>query len=164
MIPDFKTCSNCKENKHNSEFHTRKVNDYIYLKTYCKECSNKRNKKYQSSVCECGNDKLKISKYCTDCSVQNKRKYHTLKDVKIYAEKYGQSAAYNIIRLRAQYIKKIYTQRQNCTYSKHTEVCHIKPIGFFNDDDSIELINDTSNLLVLCPNCHWEFDNGLLEL
>ena len=50
-----------------------------------------------------------------------------------------------------------------CGYDKHIEVCHIKAISDFSDDASIENVNDLSNLVGLCPNHHWEFDNGLLE-
>jgi predicted HNH restriction endonuclease len=25
-------------------------------------------------------------------------------------------------------------------------------------------VNDRNNIAVLCPNCHWELDNGLLYL
>lgn len=46
-----------------------------------------------------------------------------------------------------------------CGYSKHVEVCHIKPISSFSDDSLVKDINCGSNILYLCPNCHWEFDN-----
>lgn len=49
-----------------------------------------------------------------------------------------------------------------CGYNKHVEVCHIKAISDFTDNTPIEKINDLSNLVGLCPNHHWEFDNGLL--
>jgi len=49
---------------------------------------------------------------------------------------------------------------QKCGYDKHVEVCHIKPISAFNLEDSIEQVNSWDNLLILCPNCHWEHDNA----
>jgi hypothetical protein len=49
-----------------------------------------------------------------------------------------------------------------CGYSKHLEICHIKPIQDFDEDTPIAVINSLDNLVALCPNCHWEFDNGLL--
>lgn len=51
----------------------------------------------------------------------------------------------------------------NCGYNKHFEVCHIYPIEKHNLDTPISVINDIHNLIGLCPNCHWELDNGLLE-
>lgn len=46
-----------------------------------------------------------------------------------------------------------------CGYSKHTEVCHIKPITSFPDTALIKDINCIENIEYLCPNCHWELDN-----
>ena len=50
-----------------------------------------------------------------------------------------------------------------CGYSKHTEVCHIRPIRDFPITALISEVNDPSNLIRLCPNCHWEFDHGLIS-
>ena len=52
----------------------------------------------------------------------------------------------------------------NCNYNKHVEVCHIKSISSFPLDTKIAEINNISNLIYLCPNCHWEFDNDLLDI
>jgi hypothetical protein len=52
----------------------------------------------------------------------------------------------------------------NCTYNRHVEVCHIKPIRSFTDDSRLSEINNETNLVYLCPNCHWEFDNGLITI
>ena len=53
---------------------------------------------------------------------------------------------------------------QMCGYSTHVELCHIKPISSFDESATLGDINDPSNILVLCPNHHWEFDNGILKL
>ena len=52
----------------------------------------------------------------------------------------------------------------NCSYNRHVEVCHIKPIRSFTDDSRLSEINNKTNLVYLCPNCHWEFDNGLITI
>jgi hypothetical protein len=53
---------------------------------------------------------------------------------------------------------------ENCGYSKHVEVCHIVPVASFPDDSLLRQINARSNLACLCPNCHWEFDHGMISL
>lgn len=53
---------------------------------------------------------------------------------------------------------------QKCGYDKHVELCHIKPISDFDDKAILSDVNSPDNILVLCPRCHWEFDNSLLEL
>ena len=52
----------------------------------------------------------------------------------------------------------------SCGYDKHVEVCHIKGISSFSPDTLISVVNAPDNLALLCPNCHWEFDKGLLAL
>jgi len=51
-----------------------------------------------------------------------------------------------------------------CGYKIHVELAHIKPLKDFDLKSKLCDINDESNNLALCPNHHWEFDNGLLEL
>lgn len=48
-------------------------------------------------------------------------------------------------------------------YDKHIEIAHIKAVSDFSDDSLISEINDKNNLVALCPNHHWEFDNGFLK-
>jgi len=51
-----------------------------------------------------------------------------------------------------------------CGYDKHIEVCHKRAITSFPLDTPISVVNSLENLVGLCPNCHWEFDHGLLQL
>lgn len=51
-----------------------------------------------------------------------------------------------------------------CGYSKHVEIAHIKAVSKFEDSATIREINSIDNLIGLCPNHHWEYDNGILEL
>ena len=51
-----------------------------------------------------------------------------------------------------------------CGYNKHVEIAHIKAVSDFDDSVKIKEINDISNLMALCPNHHWEYDHGLLEI
>lgn len=49
-----------------------------------------------------------------------------------------------------------------CGYTNYVEVCHIKSIADFSSESLIKEVNDINNLTYLCPNHHWELDNGLL--
>lgn len=51
-----------------------------------------------------------------------------------------------------------------CGYDKYTEVCHKKSVSSFPGSATLDEINSVDNLISLCPNCHWEFDHGLLKL
>lgn len=46
-----------------------------------------------------------------------------------------------------------------CGYEKHCEIAHIKSVSDFSDESLIRDINSIDNLISLCPNHHWEFDN-----
>lgn len=51
-----------------------------------------------------------------------------------------------------------------CGYDKHIEVAHIKAVSDFDDTATIREINSITNLIGLCPNHHWEYDNGFINL
>lgn len=53
---------------------------------------------------------------------------------------------------------------QKCNYSLHTELAHITPVSSYDDEAEMGEVNSPDNLLVLCPNCHWEFDHGILDI
>lgn len=50
---------------------------------------------------------------------------------------------------------------ETCGYDKHVEVSHKKPIKDFDINTPISVINDRNNLMLLCPNCHWEYDHKI---
>lgn len=51
-----------------------------------------------------------------------------------------------------------------CGYNKHYEVAHIKSVSSFNDDILVSEIDNIDNLISLCPNHHWEYDNNKLNI
>jgi predicted restriction endonuclease len=114
-------------------------------------------------LCECGQSKTIKSNCCNKCSNSKRIKFHTLKDT-AHSVVHGQSAKFNIIRGRARNQHKHIKACQFCGYDKHVEVCHIKSISSFDLSTTIREINDLSNLIYLCPNCHWELDKGILKL
>ena len=108
----------------------------------------------------CNKEIITRRKYCLECN-PTKTNFPvdmTLKDA-IYT-KHHKSSAFALVRNRARAI--MLNEPQICTkcgYNKHVEVCHIKPIKDFSENTLLSVINNKSNLILLCPNCHWEFDN-----
>ena len=158
MLPEYKVCPKCKIKKSKDEYHTRKDKGYVYLKSYCKQCANKQIVKGQYDQCACGKKKTKKSRICKSCHNVNQVKYETVEEC-LHSSVHGQSAKFNIIRGRARSQYKHIKSCEKCGYNKHVEVCHIKPISSFSNDTKVSDINDRSNILILCPNCHWEFDH-----
>lgn len=124
----------------------------IKIKSYCQKCG----KNYSS----------KNSKYCENCKIKKivGGFDYTLKDATYTL--HHKSSAYALVRTRARAIasKLGWNSCKICGYNKHIEVAHIKSISSFGEDTLVSIINDPSNLVPLCPNCHWELDNGLLFL
>ncbi len=112
-------------------------------KTYCQECKNKGCKDTVNGIID--NDVI-------------------LSEV-IY-DNHHRSSAFSLVRNRARSIalKNNMKSCLICGYDKHIEICHIKPISSFSLDTKISEINHLSNLCPLCPNHHWEYDNGLITL
>ena len=81
------------------------------------------------------------------------------------SRKNWQSARSSIRKLADAEFKKSNKSQECviCGYNKHIEIAHIKAVSEFSDDTLIYEINDINNLVALCPNHHWEFDNGLLS-
>jgi hypothetical protein len=51
-----------------------------------------------------------------------------------------------------------------CGYTPRVHICHILGISDFDPSSTISEVNDLDNLVALCPNHHWEFDNGLISI
>lgn len=51
-----------------------------------------------------------------------------------------------------------------CGYSLHVDVAHIKSVSSFSPTAYLYQINHISNLIGLCKNHHWEYDNNYLCL
>ena len=85
----------------------------------------------------------------------------TLKEA-IY-EKHHKSSAFALVRTRARAVaKKLgFTKCSKCGYDKHIEIAHIKSISSFSEEVMISVVNSKDNLIPLCPNCHWEYDNNV---
>lgn len=99
-------------------------------------------------------------KYC-----ENHNKYSLLTIEDLLSSKYTGSFRFEKIRLKARYqYKNLKLPCENCGYEKHVEVCHKQPISSFPITTLISIVNHRNNIIFLCPNCHWEFDNGLLSI
>lgn len=51
-----------------------------------------------------------------------------------------------------------------CGYSLHVDIAHIKGVATFEEETLLSVVNAVNNLIALCKNHHWEYDNGYLEL
>ena len=126
----------------------------------------KHGKNCSTKICKnCDIIHSRSSEFCSQkCKTENFMKNKTIKESLTPGERQQKfSGIRGIARNYAKYLPNK-TKCQNCGYDKHVEIAHIKGISTFNEDDLLSNVNDENNLLALCPNCHWEFDNNILDL
>ncbi len=159
----MRQCTKCKLSKDESMFYSRDKSRGTYHSA-CKTCADSN--RYNWNTCACGSRKRIVSELCQKCRNDQKAgdsEYltATLGDKTYIKHKY---AKYAYVRHYARKIGKSlgFDSCRNCGYNKHFEVCHIKSVASFPSDTLLTVINDPNNLIPLCPNCHYEFDNGFL--
>lgn len=182
-----KKCCSCEKIKQISEF-----GKYSYskdgLRYQCKSCEKEyRNKNSKENVrraknwtiankkpCPlCGRPMLPRSSRCYNCkhsdsSLYTKTRRMSIKELREYFISKGKDSYFVSIMIRdccRRWNRNLIgLPCQSCGYTKHTELAHKKSIASFDENALLSVVNDPENIAVLCPNCHWEFDHGLLEL
>lgn len=162
-----KQCKNC-----NTQF-VQKSNDQIFCSRSCSASyTNKSHPRRHKKTIKCHTCDNLISpyrqKFCSDCKKTGKHlrggSYLKEKTIQEALYKYGANR-YGTIRCHAhKVVKDRIKVCCNCGYDKHVEIHHIKDISNFPLDTKISIVNHPENLVLLCPNCHWECSNGLLDL
>lgn len=125
----------------------------------------KRKKKKRDWHCtQCGNPTTERRKYCDECRPEH---FDWMERSLDELSRDGYYQMYRTVRALA---RRVYLESGQplacavCGYSDHIEICHIRAIRTFDKKTRIKEVNRLSNLVALCPNHHWEFDNGKIEL
>jgi predicted HNH restriction endonuclease len=143
----------------------------INPKFCCRSCATSYNNKFYKK-------RKKKQRYCLVCGekVTNRKRYcdeHNKQFVdwsKItYSEAIGKRNYQRNSRIRTlarkDYLKSNLPKKcAICGYDKYFHVCHKKPISDHKEGTFVSEINRLDNLVALCPNHHWEFDNKLLSV
>ena len=114
--------------------------------------------------------KVMKGRVCNDCRKEQENKKLQYRNTTIgeMRTKYESSGVhrswwYSEIRKLAKTMNRHREKKcQICGYDKHINYAHVKPISKFSDSVTLEEINKESNIMILCPNHHWEFDHNLL--
>lgn len=148
----MKNCDNCGKETTNPRFCSKSCAAIKTNKEYPK-------RKPEGNCAGCSQSIKSSRKYCKLCFPIYYCKDITL-DEAIYSKHY-RSNAYSLIRNRARnlMLREGHNSCSQCGYNKHVEIGHKKPISSFEGNTLLSVINHKDNLLVLCPNCHWEYDN-----
>lgn len=141
-------CLHCLNETDNPKFCSRSCNA-----SYTNKHSPRR--KAAIRLCKCGLVLTGRAKVCQACSP-----YRDMTVAEAMYEYTHKASAYGLIRARARIsVKTELDCCEVCGYDKHVEVAHVNAIASYPVDTMISVINKRDNLRILCPNCHWEFDN-----
>lgn len=151
-------CLQCGKNTTNPKFCSRTC-----AAKYNNRDKPKRTRKPKACK-RCGSDITKKTYNSVICDTCKTNGDSTIEELTY--KKGHRSSAFGHIRGQARTIvrKLGKTFCEYCGYSFHVEVAHINKIAGFPSNTPVSKVNDPSNLLVLCPNHHWEFDSGLLTI
>ena len=125
---------------------------YIPVEKTCSNCNSTHIK-----------DGTNITNTCSRiCWIEIGMKQRLMKDI---VKRTGANAYDNVRKNARLYSKYFYPLKcMLCGYDKHYEVCHVKDIKDFTGEETIYEVNNKTNLIHLCPNCHWEFDHNQIDL
>ncbi len=147
-------CLKCDEPTENPKFCSRtcagSYNSHKFVK-----------RKRKIHYCDCGNEKKYNRKTCLECYYVGRIKWKGDITIKEATEMCGRKqTVFSAIRYQArQKLKESPKKCGKCGYDKYVEVCHVQALSDFPLDTRISVVNSVDNLILLCPNCHWEFDN-----
>jgi 5-methylcytosine-specific restriction endonuclease McrA len=151
-------CQNpkCKKETRNPKFCSSSCAAVVNNKS-----NPKRSVQGKCRVCQCSIPKR--ANYCKSC----KSKLVPVSERRL--SDFPDSGSYRFAGVRynavAEYLKNGRERTCfNCGYDKHVEICHITPISSYPQDTLVKVVNAMSNLVALCPNCHWELDHNMLKL
>ncbi len=150
-----KYCSrSCAAKQSNKEFPRRKII------TKCKKCDNLI-RTWRDKYCELHFEEMLHEKQLR-CKEIKLIDYWNKKSINGKHQSWKNSHIREFNRRWNKDLKK--KPCENCGYTKHVELAHIKSINQFDENATLGEINHPNNVIQLCPNCHWELDNGLIKI
>lgn len=170
------TCMYCDKNIVKSYPDMMKGKYHFCSKSCSTSFHNKINPKRKAEIrlCKkCGKEvkgKNPKSKLCMDCGKELTEKFKNFTFGEYKSHVRITVKGYCRISDRVRYLNRSWNKNllslscQYCGYGTHIDLCHKKPISKFSDDSKLSDINSLSNNIVLCPNHHWEYDHGILDI
>lgn len=121
-------------------------------------------KEREGNCRSCGVAIYSCHRLCEQCRTMGGRANQTIEDV---ITRTGHRSSANVrVREHARYVGRMHNMNKCrvCGYTLHVEICHLTPISSYPITTKLSEVNNPRNLVALCPNHHWELDNGHLSL
>ena len=159
-------CLNCQKYTSNPKFCSRSCAASLNNKGRTRNLPKARQCK------KCGKDYFKSrSIFCASCRDQRSTSLYQSKTLAEYQSMLSVKGKHpSWINAHVRNFNRSWNKEltklpcQSCGYSRHVELCHKVAVSSFPLSTTLGKVNDPRNILVLCRNCHWEYDNGLLVL
>lgn len=123
-------------------------------------------KRQRTNYCKCGVLAPPRRKYCDGCfEMECRRNYAATTLESLRLEAGSRNSYHTILRTHARKVLKEsgrLSKCEVCGYDKHVQACHVRDVADFPESATLVEVNSPANLRGLCPNHHWELDNGLL--
>lgn len=156
-------CLNCSKETANPKFCCRSCAASTNNKLFPKRVSDRKCTKcdepacsYRSQLCTLHREEFRVAR-------KNQWATRSLSEFRNSEGVLGKHPSWANVRVRLMARTKLsHLSSQPCSkcgYDKHVELAHIQPVTSFPDTALISEVNSESNIIPLCPNCHWEFDN-----
>ena len=157
LCPEGKTLSDIKRKRFCNHSCASTFTNKLRAKKpyYCNDCGK---------IIGYGYEQFHRRKYCNECNPN-----HVNWNEITYGEA-KEKRSYQVNSRIRELARTIYLKNhpdlkcEICGYNKHVEIHHIRGISTFPDDTPVAEINNLNNLIGLCPNHHWEVENGLIQL
>jgi hypothetical protein len=155
-----KPCEVCKKECKRSQLHFNKFK-HIFCSNSCSAKFTNKTRPKRTTLPDCIICKKRLTSHKYEVCMLCRREEANKQSLASVIHSYGKDK-YNNIRARARELYK--QERTNgtcakCNYKGSLDVCHIKPISSFHLETKVSEINHKDNILILCKNCHWEFDH-----
>lgn len=156
----MKACVNCGEGTSNPKFCSRSCSTTFSNKAKPKRVTTKvctrcelPPKSWRHTLCEHHHEENKLGKYQSKTVGEYRAKLSV-------AGRHPSWVNAHIRGFARSWLKHLTKEScRHCGYDKHVELAHIKAVSEFNNDALLSEVNCELNVIPLCPNCHWEFDN-----
>lgn len=153
-------CLNCDNITTNPKFCSKSCAAEYNNKLYPKRKKTKRCKSCLSLI---DSDRT----YCKKCYDLKRVDFNSISLKELKQDKGSRNRYTTVVRSHARSVAKkngFENKCKICNYSTYVECCHIKSVSSFDIRTKLGVVNSPTNLIMLCPNHHKEFDLGLLQL
>jgi len=172
-------CLNCNKQFEKNSYDIKKSPNHYCSRSCSAQRTNRIYKKASKKIRKCKRCKDqytydgKISVYCNNCRLEIKENKESLKFKTIEEYQSLPSVINKHPSWKNSHIRNLNRSWNSymtllpcavCGYSLHVELCHIKAINQFPKTALLGEVNSPFNIIQLCRNHHWEFDNGLIKI